>query len=474
MEAADKDTKSFKTTDSMIKKIESRSPEKAASRICYRCGRSNHNPMKCKFKDATCHKCGKTGHIAPACRSSKSPQRKQPRTTPQRSKTLHVEAEEQSPDDASSSDGDFKLLKLSKNSSDPIMVSVNLNGQSLEMEVDTGAAFSVISEVTRRAVFAKETLYPSDLILKTYTDERMKVKGTLNMRVQYRDQKQKLVLVVVEGNGPSLLGRNWLKYLRLDWNNIFSVRTAKMKPLHALLQQHQTLFSKELGEIHPFTASLPIKSDATPRFFKPRPIPFAIKDAISQELTRLEHQGTISPVKHSQWATPIVPVPKKDGKFRICGDYKVTLNQVLLVEEYPLPTPEELFSTLAGGKIFSKLDLSQAYLQLPVEKESKNYLTINTHQGLYVYNRLPFGVASAPAIFQKLMDTVLQGITGVTCYIDDILVSSTDEEGHLRALEEVLSRLEKHGFKLKLEKCEFLLKSIEYLGHVVSKDGIQR
>ena len=246
-----------------------------------------------------------------------------------------------------------------------------------------------------------------------------------------------------------------------------------MKPLHALLQQHQTLFSKELGEIHPFTASPPIKSDATPRFFKPRPVPFAIKDAISQELTRLEHQGTISPVKHSQWATPIVPVPKKDGKFRICGDYKVTLNQVLLVEEYPLPTPEELFSTLAGGKIFSKLDLSQAYLQLPVEKESKKYLTINTHQGLYVYNRLPFGVASAPAIFQKLMDTVLQGIAGVTCYIDDILVSSTDEESHLRALEEVLSRLEKHGFKLKLEKCEFLLKSIEYLGHVVSKDGIQ-
>ena len=185
-------------------------------------------------------------------------------TTQQRSKTLHVEADEQSPDDANSSDGDFKLLKLSKNSSNPIMVSVKLNGQNLEMEVDIGAAFSVISEVTRRAVFEKETLYPSDLVLKTNTDERMKVKGTLNMRVQYGDQKQKLVLVVVEGNGPSLLGRNWLKYLRLDWKNIFSVQTAKMKPLHALLQQHQILFSKELGEIHPFTASLPIKSDATP------------------------------------------------------------------------------------------------------------------------------------------------------------------------------------------------------------------
>ena len=166
-------------------------------------------------------------------------------------------------------------------------------------------------------------------------------------------------------------------------------------------------------------------------------------------------------------------VPKKDGKFRICGDYKVTVNQVLMMEEYPLPTPEELFSTLAGGKIFSKLDLSQAYLQVPVDEESKQYLTINIHQGLCVYDRLPFGVSSAPAIFQKLVDTVLQGVSGVTCYIDDILVSSADEDSHLQSLEEVFNRLEKHGFRLKLDKCEFLLKSIEYLGDVVSKDGIQ-
>ena len=214
-------------------------------------------------------------------------------------------------------------------------------------------------------------------------------------------------------------------------------------------------------------------TDATPRFFKPQPVPFAIKDAISQELDRLEKQGIISKVPHSQWATPIVPVPKKDGKFHICGDYKVTVNQALSVEEFPLPTPEELFSTLSSGKIFSKLDLSQAYLQLPIEDNSKPYLTINTHQGLYAYNQLPFGISSAPAIFQKLMDTVLQGIPGVCCYIDDILVSTSDEDSHHCILEQVFTRLTTHGFRLKLEKCEFLLKSIEYLGHVITKDGIE-
>ena len=109
------------------------------------------------------------------------------------------------------------------------------------MEVDTGATFSVISEATRQAVFSNQTLQPSDLVLKTYTDESMRVKVTLKMRVTYGDQKQKLMLVVVEGNGPSLLGRNWLKHLRLAWNNIFSLQTAKIKPLHTLLQCHQIL-----------------------------------------------------------------------------------------------------------------------------------------------------------------------------------------------------------------------------------------
>lgn len=106
----------------------------------------------------------------------------------------------------------------------------------------------------------------------------------------------------------------------------------------------------------------------------------------------------------------------------------MTVNQVLDVEQYPLPKPEDLFATLAGGKLFSKLDLSQAYLQLLLDEASKPYVAINTHEGLYTCTRIPFRVASAPAIFQKLMDTVLQGIPGVVCYIDDILISGADEE----------------------------------------------
>ena len=120
-------------------------------------------------------------------------------------------------------------------------------------------------------------------------------------------------------------------------------------------------------------------------------------------------------MSHSDWAAPIVAVPKQDTKFRIC------VNQVLSVDQYPLPKPEDLFATLAGGTVFSKLDLSQAYLQVQLEEESMPYVTIDTHQGLYCQTRLPFDVASAPVLFQKIMDVVL--------------VSGKDEESHLKSPE---------------------------------------
>ena len=118
----------------------------------------------------------------------------------------------------------------------------------------------------------------------------------------------------------------------------------------------------------------------------------------------MEEQGILKKVNSSDWAAPIVPVPKKDGRFRICGDYKVTINQALTVDQHPLPKPEDLFATLANGKHFTKLDISQAYLQLALEEASMKYVTINTHQSQYQFTRLPFGIASAPAIFQRLMD----------------------------------------------------------------------
>ena len=148
------------------------------------------------------------------------------------------------------------------------------------------------------------------------------------------------------------------------------------------------------------------------------------------ELDHLESEGIISKVDCSDWASPIVVVPKTDNSIRICCDFKVTINQSVDVEQYPLPTTEDLFSTLANRKYFTKLDLSSAYQQLLVDPDSRKYLTINTNKGLYCYNRKPYGVSSAPAIFQCTMEKILAGIPGVICYLDDILITGTTIDDH--------------------------------------------
>ena len=137
-----------------------------------------------------------------------------------------------------------------------------------------------------------------------------------------------------------------------------------------------------------------------------------------------------------------------------------------------LPRIDDIFTSLAGGKQFSKLDVAHAYLQLPLKETSKTYTTISTHKGLFRYNRLPFGISSAPSIFQKTMENLLRGIPHVSVYIDDILLTGHSEEEHLQTLEAVLTRLEKAGMKLKKNKCSFFASSVEYLGHLISAEGL--
>ena len=144
----------------------------------------------------------------------------------------------------------------------------------------------------------------------------------------------------------------------------------------------------------------------------------------------------------SDWASPIVPVLKKDGSVRICGDFKVTVNQVLQVDQYPLPRIDDIFVTLAGGQKFTKLDIKQAYLQMPLGDDSKKLQAINTHKGLYEYNRLTFGIASAPSIWQRAMDQILQGLSGVQCVLDDMIITGKSDDEHMQNLENVLQKLQ--------------------------------
>ena len=169
------------------------------------------------------------------------------------------------------------------------------------------------------------------------------------------------------------------------------IRTAET--LQHLLERHANVFKDELGLVEAAPAKIHVDPSAQPRLCKPRTVPYALKGKVKQELEQLESTGIISPVQFADWAALIIPVVKTDGTIRVCGDYKVTVKQAAKVDTSPLPRIEDLLASLGRGKLFTKLDLAHAYQQIPLNEESKRY---NTHKGLIQYNRLPFGVASAP------------------------------------------------------------------------------
>ena len=350
-----------------------------------------------------------------------------------------------------------------------IQLDLRVRGKPLQMELDTGASVSLISKATWKNRLKSPRLSPSEIRLKTYSGEALKVLGQCMVEVRYGEQTCQAPLVVVAGHGPSLFGRNWLEKIRLEWGSIQSITTT---PVEELLHEYAEVFSSDLGTIQGVEAHLEVQEGATPRFHRPRSVPYALRGVVEQDLERLERLGVIEKVQYSDWAAPIVPVPKGDGGIRICGDYKVTVNPVLKVDQYPVPTAEDLFATLAGGQTFTKLDLSHAYQQVRLDPESRKYVTINTHKGLYQYTRLPFGVASAPAVFQQIMEKILHGIPRVVVYLDDILITGRDDAEHLRILRQVLGRLKRFGIKLKRAKCRLMQPRVDYLGYRIDKHGL--
>ncbi|PIO68609.1 reverse transcriptase, partial [Teladorsagia circumcincta] len=238
-----------------------------------------------------------------------------------------------------------------------------------------------------------------------------------------------------------------------------------------LKKKFATVFKPGLGHCTKSKAKLVLKPDAKPVFQKARPVPYAAVQKISTEIDRLVSTHVLTPIDHSEWAAPIVAVQKKNGTIRLCADYSTGLNDALEQHQHPLPTPDDIFTKLNGGRYFSQLDLAEAYLQVEVDDDSKQLLTINTHQGLYRFNRLPFGVKPAPGIFQQCIDALIAGLDGTAAYLDDILVTGRTIDEHNTRLDAVFQRIQDYGFRVRLEKCSFLQTQIKYLGFVINAQG---
>ncbi|XP_055302926.1 uncharacterized protein K02A2.6-like [Sitodiplosis mosellana] len=352
-------------------------------------------------------------------------------------------------------------------------LTVLVDGVRLTVECDTGAPCSLISIHTFDKYFDRRVLKPCNTPFSGYTGDPLKIIGEFQTVVNYKGQKISGIIVVTNSDRPTLLGRNFLRAFSFELvqtnrvNNIF----APNEMIDSIKSEFHEVFSCGLGKYNVTTIKLPIQKDVTPIFCKPRPVPLAWRDMIAKQLDDFVSKGILIPVDNSDWATPLVPLLKPSGDIRICGDYKVTINRFLIDFKYPLPRIDQIFASMQGGILFTKLDMSNAYNQLVLDDEAQKLCTWSTHKGIFKMTRLPFGVKIAAALFQKTMENLLSCFSNVFCYQDDIVVTGPTLADHLKTIKQVLIKLQTAGLRLNVNKCEFFKEKISYLGFDIDKNG---
>ncbi|XP_063837227.1 uncharacterized protein K02A2.6-like [Ostrinia nubilalis] len=361
------------------------------------------------------------------------------------------------------------IYKCTESYRPPITADLLIDGASINMEIDSGASRTIMPEETYKKLwYTPPPLKSTDVKLVTWTRDPLKVLGATHVRARLGNKEAQCELLVVSGKGPCLLGRNWFEALGLEISGI----CWSDGEVDNLVRQFPDLFKETLGEYKGPAISLHVRADANPRYLKARPVPFPLKHQVEEELRRMIDAGVLTPVRHSDWATPLRLVKKDDGSLRICGDYRSTVNPAIEVDTYPLPAAVESFVKLSGGRVFSKLDLKLAYLQLKVDEDTAKLLTLNTPLGLMKMNRLAFGVNAAPGIFQRVMANALSGLEGVACLLDDVAVAGRTLTEHNERLVAVLKKLNDLGFHLNPKKCVFATNSIHFLGHMIDAEGL--
>lgn len=299
-------------------------------------------------------------------------------------------------------------------------------------------------------------LLPSDIIAESYDGSRIDVMGYLDVNLRFKTRCT-LIKLYIAVKGVNVLG--WKDQGRLGI--ILNPRAREPVIIDESLEEYKVstvspdekenfikvkfkdVFSDVLGKLKDFSHKIKLKNGVIPVKHKLRGVPINVREELMGKLDELVAEKIIEPVDSAEWISPIVLVRKPDKILRVCVDLRA-LNANIIVDCHPLPNINEVVSMLEGARVFSTLDLRSAYHQIPLTEDSKSLTAFITPQGLYQYTRMPFGLASAASVFQRIMFNVFRDADKyVKCFQDNILIFSINVEEHVKHLIEVCERLRK-------------------------------
>ena len=420
---------------------------------CRRCD-NMHESRKCPAYGVQCHKCKGMNHFAKCCLSKK--------------KVDQVQIEEPDEQEPEFDMGTVDIDAVAKKGQDWIR-DIELNGTTIAMKLDTGAQANILSDKDFDKLQDKPKLEKTSVKLKGVGGHHVRVKGKCSINAQFRNMSAKETFYVVPNVKCSLLGKSLCEKLQLV--KLVCAVDESDTGYSTVLSKYKDVFDG-LGCI-PGEHSIVTDETVSPVVHPCRKVPFALQQDLKEELERMESAQVIQKISEpTNWVNSLVVVKKKTGKLRVCLDPR-DLNRAIKRQHFKLPTREEIMSRFAGAKIFSKMDASQGFYQLKLDKESSLKCTFNTPFGRYRYLRLPFGISSAPEVYSHAMRMMFEGMSNVDTSMDDIIVWGKTKQEHDSALLKVLEVAQKNNLKLNRQKCEFGVSELTFLGDILSSDGIK-
>ena len=432
------------------------------SRPCGWCGnKTRHSRRVCPAKDVTCHNCGIRGHYQSECRRKTASEVTEDETT-NRVETLSPLGNGTTNRGPSSFLGDVHVEDVYAHD---WVATIKVNGTyDVEFKLDTGAAVTVVGadEPALRHVELQQT----DTKLLGAGDNPISTTGMLSMTLSHKDLTVEEKVYVVPGQKKPLLSRNACAQLQLLKLTVDEAIPGQCQ----FREAYPTLF-EGLGKLEA-THTISLKEGVNPTcLYAPRNVPHPILPKVEAELQDMVHRGVISPVHQpTEWCSGMVVVPKSDGRVRICVDL-TNLNKAVLREVHPMKSVDESLASLSSSRVYTKLDANSGFWQIPLDESSKLLTTFITPMGRFCFNRLPFGISSAPEIFQRMMSQLLDGLDGCICHMDDVLIHGRSPAEHDERVRRVLDRIKAAGLTLN-EKCEFGKTQLKFLGHIISEDGV--